>query len=283
MNSFLDRLSGYLPGNTRKRRIRAFKDNGYKPWTRGYEYYKWEHIEKTITSSESFYGLLGTEKFGYRIDERIVEYGWFFEKLTTEPVTMLDAGSVLNYDIILNNEKIKNKKLFISTLSPEGTAFWDRGISYVYEDLRNTCFHEKMFDCIVCISTIEHIGLDNTFLYTKDQSKKENSPGDYLYFIDVLHSLLKPCCSLFLTLPFGKARNHGWFQVFDAEMVSALVQRFQPVRHTEEIFQYSNDHWHLSSRDEAKDATCFDIHVQKNYDPDFAAFSRAVACLELVR
>lgn len=47
--------------------------------------------------------------------------------------------------------------------------------------------------------------------------------------------------------------------------------------------QYSNDCRRLSSRDEAKDATCFDISVQEDYDPDFGALSRAVACLELVR
>lgn len=30
-------------------------------------------------------------------------------------------------------------------------------------------------------------------------------------------------------------------------------------------------------------ATHFDIHGQKNYDPDYAAASRAIVCLELVK
>ncbi|SPF35434.1 conserved hypothetical protein [Syntrophobacter sp. SbD1] len=276
-------LKSYRASKRWQRELNAFRKGGYKPWTAGYETYKWDNIEKVISSSASFYEMLGTERFGYRIDERIVEYGWFFEKLTTGPAMMLDAGSALNHRITVDHEKIKNKKLFISTLAPEGTAFWKLGISYVFEDLRSTCFREKVFDCIGCISTIEHIGLDNTFFYTRDQSKNENSPEDYLPLVDILYSLLKPGGSLFLTFPFGKAKNHGWFQVFDAAMVSSLVQRFQPLRHTEEIFQYSGDRWHLSSREEAKDAACFDINVQKTYDPDYAAFSRAVACLELVR
>ncbi len=263
--------------------IKAFKNGGFKPWTQGYEFYKWDNIEKVISSDGLFYGRLGKEGFGYRIDERIVEYGWLFTKLTAEPATMLDAGSALNHRIIVNHEKIRNKKLFISTLAPEGVAFLHLGISYVYEDLRDTCFREKLFDCVACISTIEHIGLDNSFLYTTDQSKNENSPKDYLLLVDVLYSLLKPGGSLYLTFPFGKAKNHGWFQVFDSEMISELVQRFRPSRYAEEIFQYSRDRWHVSSREEARDAACFDINVQKTYDPDFAAFSRAVACLELVR
>ncbi len=267
----------------RKRLLKSFRKSGSKPWTRGYQLYKWDNIGRVISSSVSFYDLLGVERFGWRIDERIVEYGWFFEKLQREPALMLDAGSALNHEILLGHEKLRNKKLFISTLAPESTAFWQRGISYVFEDLRTTCFREMMFDCICCISTIEHVGLDNTILYTCDQGKKENRPEDYLPLVEVLHSLLKPGGSLYLTLPFGKAKNHGWFQVFDSEMVSSLVDRFGPGRHTEEIFQYSGDCWQLSSRQQAKHATCFDINVQKTYDSDCAAFSRAVACLELVR
>jgi ubiquinone/menaquinone biosynthesis C-methylase UbiE len=41
-------------------------------------------------------------------------------------------------------------------------------ISYVYGDLRNTILKDQCFDEIVCISTLEHIGMDNTMLYTKD-------------------------------------------------------------------------------------------------------------------
>jgi cyclopropane fatty-acyl-phospholipid synthase-like methyltransferase len=139
-----------------------------------------------------------------------------------------------------------------------------------------------MFDIIACISTIEHIGLDSTVHYTTDPGKKEDSPEEYLPFIDVLRSLLKPGGRLYLTFPFGRAKNHGWFQVFDSDMVSAAVERFRPSCYSEEIFQYSGDRWRLSSHEEAKDATCFDPGVKKgNYDPDYAAFSRAVACLEL--
>ncbi len=281
--SSIDGLKYFWLASRKKHMLKSFMKRGAKPWTSGYELYKWDSIERVITSGASFYDLLGTEQFGWRIDERIVEYGWFFEKLRLEPSVMLDAGSALNHNTIIVQEKLRNKKLFISTLAPERIAFLDRGISYVFEDLRFTCFREKMFDCIVCISTIEHVGLDNTLLYTCEPDKNENRPEEYLPFVDVLHALLKPGGSLYLTFPFGKAKNHGWFQVFDSRMISALLDRFRPEHHTEEIFQYSGERWHLSSREEAKEATCFDINVQKTYDSDYAAFSRSVACLELVR
>lgn len=273
------RLSEYR----QKRMLTVFKDNGCKPWTPGYGLYKWRAIADLILGDVSFYDVLGTDGFGYRIDERIVEYGWLFDRLPPNSGVMLDAGSALNHWVTINQPRLQNKKLFISTLACEGTAFTDRGISYVYEDLRDTCFREELFDCIACISTIEHVGLDNTLLYTRDSTKAENVEDAYLPFLDTLRSLLKPGASLFLSFPYGKRKNHGWFQVFDADMVSSIIDRFAPTCHTEAIFQYKNDCWQSSSRKEAATATCFDINVQKHYDPDYAAFSRAVACLELVR
>ena len=261
--------------------VKQFIKNGSHPWTFGYNEYKWENIKRTIYSD--FNSIVGTTQFGYRIDERIVELPWLLSRLDDRPGVMLDAGSALNHLDILQHPKIRARKLFISTLAHEGSAWPESGISYVYEDLRQTCFRENFFDAIACISTIEHVGLDNTFLYTGDTSKKEQNCEDYLPFLDVMRSLLKPGGRLYVSFPFGKACNHGWFQVFDAVMVDRLIARFQPADCRETIFYYSNDCWHISTREEAAEATCFDINVQKKYEPDYLAFSRSVACLELVK
>jgi hypothetical protein len=71
--------------------------------------------------------------------------------------------------------------------------------------------------------------------------------------------------------------------VFDADMVDKLIVRFKPKTCEETIFYYSNDRWHVSTRKDAEEAACFDINVQKKYEPDYLAFSRSVACLELVK
>lgn len=277
------RIRDRMAAHRRERQLQAFMAEGCKPWTPGYDAYKWDAISALILSGKSFREALGTDRFGYRIDERIVEYGWLFDRLPAGPGVMLDAGSALNHWVVIHQPKLREKKLFISTLASEGTAFIDHGISYIYEDLRETCFREEMFDYISCISTIEHVGLDNAFLYTDDKTKAEHSRDSYLPFLDVLRSRLRPGASLYLTFPYGKFRDHGWFQVFDAAMLSCVIERFAPSRYTEDIFQYKNDAWSQSTREEAADATCFDINVQKYYDSDCAAFSRAVACLELVR
>jgi hypothetical protein len=281
IKKLLSRLYSKYHQKTGSDPIEQFLKNGSKPWTFGYHEYKWENIKRAIYSD--FNSIIGTPRFGYRIDERIVELPWLLSHLDDKPGVMLDAGSALNHLDILQHPKICVRKLFISTLAPEGSAWPELGVSYVYEDLRQTCFRENFFDVIACISTIEHIGLDNTFLYTGDTSKKEQNSEDYLNFLDTMRSRLKPCGSLYLSFPFGKACNHGWFHVFDAVMVDKLIARFQPADCRETIFYYSNDCWHVSTREEAADAACFDINVQKKYEPDYLAFSRSVACLELVK
>jgi hypothetical protein len=200
---------------------------GLKPWSFGYNTYKWKTIEKYLASNTFNEGNL-IDNYGFRIDERVIEYPWLFSRLSKDTGTLLDAGSILNYDIILNQPHLQSKKIFISTLAPEGNCFWKKGISYVFEDLRNCCYRDSFFDEVVCISTTEHIGLDNTLLYTDDISKRENNPNTHLNAIREFYRILKPEGILYLTLPFGKKINCGWFQVFDGKMIDELITVFNP-------------------------------------------------------
>lgn len=260
----------------------CFLIRGKRPWSRGYSEYKTLYIQKVLESNNFDFAVLPA-KYGFRLDERVVEYPWLFSRLPLEHGVLLDAGSVLNYEYLLSHPNLKAKKIFISTLAPEKTCLWRDNISYVYEDLRHSCFRDEHFDWIASLSTIEHIGLDNTLLYTDDASKKENRSNSHLEAVREFHRMLKPGGRLYLSFPFGKRVNRKWFQVFDGAMVDEIIGAFQPAHVQISYFKYETDGWKASSREAAGDATCFDINEQKAYDADFAAFSRAVACLELVK
>lgn len=221
--------------------------------------------------------------YGFRLDERIIEYPWLLSRIPDNKGKLLDAGSTLNFDFILSRPRLRIKDIFISTLAPEAYCFWNAGISYIFEDLRNLCFRDEYFDWVACISTIEHVGLDNTMLYVKDPSKKENNPLSCLEVVKQFHRVLKPGGILYLSFPFGKYKNHSWFQVFDSKMVDAVIEAFSPSYVIESYFKYDPQGWRPSSREDSKDATCFDIHQQSSYEKDFLAFSRAIACLELTK
>jgi len=256
--------------------------NGKKPWTLGYHAYKEEKI-KNVLKKEQFDPHKLESGYGFRIDERIIEYPWFLSRLPSGTGKLLDAGSSLNFEYIISHRKLSEKRIFISTLAPEPNCFWRKGVSYVFQDLRNTCFRDDYFDWIVSISTIEHIGLDNTMLYTDDITKRENNPYAYLDVVKEFYRILKPGGKLYVTLPFGKYKNHSWFQVFDSTMLDQSIETFSPTLVIENHFRYESEGWRVSSREESRNATCFDIHQQKTYDADYAAFSRAVVCLEMVK
>jgi SAM-dependent methyltransferase len=255
---------------------------GTPPHTIGYQFYKRRMIQKYL-SPGVFIKAIDLGQYGLHLDERVIEYPWLFSRLPENDGRLLDAGSALNFGYLLSHERLACKQIFISTLSPEVYSYWRRGISYVFEDLRQTCYCENYFDWVACISTIEHIGLDNYMLYTKDQSKLENRKDDYLRVISEMRRVLKPGGKLFLTFPFGKYRNHGWFQIFDADMVEMVRETFAPTHAEESFFKYDTVGWRKAKSLELHDSEFFDVHAKRRLDSDCAAAARGLACLELTK
>lgn len=253
-----------------------------KPWRIGYGFYKHKKIREALERG-GFDAKKLPQGYGFRIDERIVEYPWFFSRLPARGGNLLDAGSVLNFDYILSHEKLSDKKIFISTLAPELLCFWEKGVSYVYEDLRESCYRDGLFDWIVCLSTLEHVGMDNTIVYTKDSAKMENDRWAHLLAIKEFRRILKPGGVLYISVPFGRHENHGWQQVFDGAMVDRIIKVFSPAMVNENYFKYETEGWKAASRVDCRDATIFDAQLQKTPDEDYAAAARAIICLEMVK
>lgn len=269
------------------RLITHYKWHGRRPWSLGYTNYKYRFLKDAIFD----YGLIaefaGNEplppRFGYRLDERAVEYLWVFSRLKPEHHKILDAGSALNFPYLFESPALEVRKIVICTLAPEPNHYKSDRVSYVYADLRDLIFRDDCFDAVVCISTLEHIGMDNTQLYTHDRSFKESRSTDYLRALSELKRVLKPGGKLLITVPFGKRANLGWLQQYDLEMVNGIVEHFGASSHHLDFFRYENDGWQWSSPECCKDDEYFDIHSASGFTPDYLAAARAVACIELVK
>ena len=255
------------------------------PLSVGYQDYKFHYIKTFINNGGLTYftNKQLPDNYGYRLDERVVEYPWFLSSLKDEEKIILDAGSVLNFTHILSTEKLQNRSLYLSTLSYEGRADTFPSPSYIYEDLRNMCFKDNFFDAICCLSTLEHIGLDNTRFYTPDPAKRESDVYSYLTAVREFKRVLKTGGTLYLSVPFGEYKNYGWLQIFTSKMINNLIETFAPEKCTKIFFHYEKNQWNFSSEDFCQDGDYFDIHNSGQYMYDFLAAARSIACISLTK
>ena len=278
----------------KRKRLAAYLKSDRRPWREGYYEYREKCLSEAVTDDALLDTLAGDRSlpdgYGYRLDARLIEIPWVLSRVRNTEGRFLDAGSAFNYDFVLSAPALKDKQTTIVTLAPEREAFWKLGVSYVFGDLRDLDFRDERFDAVACISTIEHIGMDNT-MYAEGEVAQRSDPSEFILAVKELKRVLKPGGVLYISFPFGRYENHGWFQQFDSELVDTLIDAFGPSRHKENIFQYHPDGWQRSTREACKDCEFFDVHSSKYNDPnstieypsDYPAGERGLACLELVK
>ncbi len=264
--------------------IKLYKIRGQKPWSLGYSVAKFSFIGDIVnTNLKIFSGHRLPSGYGVGFDERVVEYPWVFSRLKKSDMTILDAGSSLNHPDILNLPLLSNRELTLVTLADEGRFPTRTKVIYSYQDLRHLDVRDEFFDAIICISTLEHVGMDNTFLYTTDDAKKENDAQGYLTAVQEFKRVLKGGGTLYLTMPFGKHRNHGWFQVFDGRMVTKLMAEFSGQKSEKVFFKYTSHGWKYAKEEDCLESRYFDVHDTKRDTSSGPAASESVICLELVK
>jgi ubiquinone/menaquinone biosynthesis C-methylase UbiE len=180
---------------------------------------------------------------------------------------------------VLDTPRVQAKALYVYTLLSEG-LFLRENISYIHADLRENVFRDDFFDTMVCISTIEHIGLDNTQRdYTTDARYREDKPEDYQLVMREFYRTLKTGGRLLLTVPYGKRVVFDWLQQYDAAELQKLIAAF-PGRLVEETYyRYLPTGWQFATAAECADCEYYNIHQRQGFDADYAAAARAVACL----
>jgi SAM-dependent methyltransferase len=271
--------------------IKAYLKGGRKPWSRGYSLSKFDFI-KTVLNDDVLvtkfrYLDILPKGYGYGYDERVVEYPWVLSRLREGKSRLLDAGSVFNFLEIIETPKLYGKDITIFTLAPEKRAFWEKGISYHYGDLREMPFKDGWFDEIVSISTLEHVGMDNR-MYTGENAPVKVSL-DAKRAVRELIRVIKPGGKLLASVEFGKHQLIEWngtifAEQFDSPMLKDLLEAFSPCAGVSTSFyRYTENGWNLSNEQDCRDAEYFNIHTAKSFDSDNAAAARAVVLIEVVK
>jgi len=218
------------------------------------------------------------DSYGIRFDERVVEFPWLFSRDLHGRV--LDAGSTLNHAHTVARIRPRVTDLHVVTLEPEPEAYPFLDVSYLYEDIRDLPMRDGEYDAIVSLSTLEHVGLDNT-QYGHRAAPAADPDREVARAMAELRRVLRPGGVLYMSVPYGRPDNFGWVRVFDAAGLAHLIEAFGPADAATEFFVYGEGGWRRAEADDAAGRVYRDHYSSEEPAPDGAVASRAVACVEL--
>jgi SAM-dependent methyltransferase len=215
--------------------------------------------------------------YGVGFDERVVEFPWLFAQRLRGRV--LDAGSALNHEHIIERVLPQVDELHVVTLEPEALAFTGRRVSHVFADLRDLPFRNGYFDTVVCLSTLEHVGMDNK-MYGVVEPRANDPAREMRNAVRELVRVAAPSGRILITAPYGRREDHGWFRQFDRRDVEALLETLVGASSIV-VFSYGEDGWQMSDLDQAADRRYRDFLSDPTPVADRAAAARAVVCLSV--
>lgn len=261
----------------------SWEKRGRKPYTRGYHPARWRAIQAGLKGNDA--------RFGWRdagLDERVVEYSWAFDRvagLRRPGAVALDAGSVLNHKPVLDCWREREfPPLSIVTLAYEGSAQVSTDVRYEFADLRRLPYRDEWFSIVLCLSTLEHVGLDNKG-YGAQGGRDVNPDAEAIRAMNELRRVTVPGGTLLLSVPFGTRSDRGWFRVLNQDDLLSITTvdgwRSAPPR----IFRATRDGWRETPSADAADAGYNEppSSTGRRTAPEWVAAAEAVALVELKR
>lgn len=167
--------------------------------------------------------------------ERVVEVPWVLTRYRGER-RVLDIGYAFAESVYLTG------LLGLGIPDLHGldlSARWVPQLHGIRGDGRSLPYRDEVFDLVLCVSTLEHLGRDNV-RYGVDAEKE--AEGDARSLAEI-GRVLAPGGRLLVTVPVGHAEDHGWFVQYDLDSWTSLVERSPLTPEEEDIFELTDDGW----------------------------------------
>lgn len=168
-------------------------------------------------------------------DERAIEIPWCLARYSGER-RVLDVGTANAVPAWVEGLRaLEAPKLVTVDLAEPAD---------VIADVRSLPFADGSFDLAFCVSTLEHVGLDNT-VYGLGAERDESGPQR------ALRELRRVASRVIASVPVGVADDQGWQVVRPALEWIALFERSGFVVFEDELYLHADDGWRTTSVAEA--------------------------------
>jgi len=159
------------------------------------------------------------------VSERQMEYSWVIKNINLTQGKLLDVGSSDSGFL----SDLLPKTVEISAININQIKRTNSKVKFVKGDIRQTDFPDKWFDYVVCVSTLEHIGV-------KGRYHGNNDPDGDTKAIQEMARILKPKGTLLLTVPYGACDVLPINKLYNKERITRLFNDFDII--SQEFFKY---------------------------------------------
>jgi SAM-dependent methyltransferase len=168
--------------------------------------------------------------------------------------------------------------LHIVTLAAEDRSFPSLGVSYLYADLRALPLADGVYDRVLSLSTLEHVGLDLKH-FGAEGKQAEDPQQAALTAADELRRVLRLGGEVLITVPVGVPERFDWVRAFSLSELDELIDHFAPVEIDVTFFRHDGG-WRQVGRDSVADARYRD-HLSGTPPRAGVVAAEAVACVGL--
>jgi len=167
-------------------------------------------------------------------DERVVEIPWVLSRLRAGG-RVLEVGYAFAEAAYLAGLLRAGVELVGADLAARDVD----GMETVEADVRGLPFPDHSFDQVLLVSTLEHIGADNTVYGLV----AESDGGARLAALRELRRVLQRDGSLLVTVPLGEPGDHGWFRQEDQDGWTELFGRADLFIEEMEAYELQPEGW----------------------------------------